>query len=342
MRIVLIGFGTVGQSFVKLIDEGEDYLRNRYGLEFELVAVSDIIKGSVMDPEGLDKAELLKLVTKTGSIKSYSQNDSGFDSVESIRKSDADVVVEVSWTNLETGEPGITHIREALSLGKHVVTSNKGPIALAYHELNSLAKEKGVQLRYECTVMSGTPAIILGSEGLAGNKVMGFRGVLNGTTNFILSRMEQGATYESALKEAQGFGYAEVDPSADVEGWDAVGKTVILANTLMGARLKPLDVKRQGITGITVRDIEESKKRGGALRLVAEAWTEGSKVEAKVSPKTVDSRDPLARLSGALNALTITTEGLGDVTIIGKGAGGVETGHGIISDLIAIKRLSGH
>ncbi len=340
MRIALIGFGTVGQAFIKLLTDKEQILKYKYGMEVEIVAINDLMKGSVMDHAGLDKMELLRLINETGKITDYYGGVKGLNSVDTIIRSNADVVVEATWTNLETGEPGITHIKKALEQRKHVITSNKGPIALAYPTLAILAKKNGVQLRYECTVMSGTPIISIGTESLAGNTITEIRGILNGTTNYILTRMEQGGSYEEALKEAQSLGYAESDPSADVEGWDAVGKTVILANTMMTAKLKPSEVERQGITRITMNDIISAKVQDKTIKLIAHIWREKDKIMAKVSPELVHTVDPLANVTGAMNALTLKTDGLGDITIIGRGAGGVETGHGILSDLLAIHRLT--
>ncbi|MFH0850692.1 MAG: homoserine dehydrogenase [Candidatus Bathyarchaeota archaeon] len=338
MKIALIGFGTVGQSLVKVLHENKVHLKARYGFDAELVAVSDILRGGVMDPESLDLAQLLRLVKETGKIDDYSGGVKGLDSLETIKRCGADTVVEAAWTNLETGEPGITHIREALKNGRHVVTSNKGPIALAYHELRQLAEERGVELRFECTVMSGTPAIAVGLEDLAGHRVSEIRGIVNGTTNYILTRMEKGIDYSDALREAQRLGFAEADPSADVEGWDAVGKIVILANTVMGAHLKPGDVRREGITEISSEDVEAALREGKRIKLIARVWDEEGKVQASVGPEKISLNDPLAHVAGSLNALTYVTDGLREVTLMGPGAGGVETGHGVLSDLLAIHR----
>ncbi len=338
IKVAIIGFGTVGSNFARVLHEKRKMLKDRYEFECKIVAVSDINRGSVYDPDGLDVAELLRLIKETNKIDGYNGGRKGLDSLATIREAEADVIVETAWTNLETGEPGITHIKEALKAKRHVITSNKGPIALAYPELKKLADEKGVQIRFECTVMSGTPTIMLGMEGLAGHVISGFRGILNGTTNYILTNMEKGGVYEDILKEAQRLGYAEVDPSGDVEGWDAVAKTVILANSVMGAKLKVADVGREGITKITPSDIKAAKKQGKRIKLIAQAWRDGSRVKAKVSPELVEQTDPLASVSDTMNALTFQTDGLGPVTIIGKGAGGVETGHGILSDLLTIHR----
>ena len=337
-KIALIGFGVVGQSFARVLNQKQQELKEFHGLEAHIVAISGRSKGSLMVKEGIELERLLASFEDNGTVESYPTGIKGFDSIQTIKESGADVVVEVTGTNLETGEPGLSHIRKALSIGKHVITCNKGPPALAYNELKGLADENGVKFRIESTVMAGTPAVNLGKETLAGNKVYGFKGIINGTTNYILTKMEQGGGYDAALKEAQELGYAEADPAGDVEGWDAVGKVVILANTVMGADLKPSDVEREGITGITPTMIDEAKRENMRIKLIAQAHIEDGVVWAKVAPERVHMTDPLANVNGTMNALTYMTDGLQDVTVIGRGAGGVETAHGIISDLIAIYR----
>jgi homoserine dehydrogenase len=338
IRVAMIGFGTVGSGFARVLNEKRRELKERYGLECEIVAVSTRSRGSIYDAEGLNIPELLRLHEAKRSFDEYKGGVKGLSNLGTIKETNADVVVEASWTNLETGEPGLTHVREALKAGKHVIASNKGPLALAYPELKELADKKGVQLRFEGTVMSGTPTVMVGLEGLAGHTISGFRGILNGTTNYILTNMEKGGAYEDTLREAQRLGYAEADPTGDVEGWDAAGKTVILANSVMGAKLRVADVKLEGITKITPKDIEAAKRQGKRIKLIAHAWREGAKVKAKVSPELVDLADPLASVKSTTNALTFETDGLGPVTIIGKGAGSAETGHGVLTDLLAIHR----
>ena len=337
-KIALIGFGVVGQSFARVLSQKQQELKELHGLEAHIVAISGRSKGSLMVKEGIELERLLASFEDNGTVESYPTEIKGLDSIQIIKESGSDVVVEVTGTNLETGEPGLSHIRKALSIGKHVITCNKGPPALAYNELKGLADENGVKFRIESTVMAGTPAVNLGKETLAGNKVNGFKGIINGTTNYILTKMEQGGGYDATLKEAQELGYAEADPTGDVEGWDAVGKVVILANTVMGADLKPSDVEREGITGITPTMIDEAKRENMRIKLIAQAHIEDGVVWAKVAPERVHMTDPLANVNGTMNALTYMTDGLQDVTVIGRGAGGVETAHGIISDLIAIYR----
>jgi len=337
-RLAFVGFGTVGQGLADLLLEKRELLKEKYDFEYAVVAVSDSLKGSVYDSDGLDLKELLSLVRETGGIQEYPKGEKGWDSLKTIRESNADIVVEVTYTDIQTGEPAISHIKAALNSKKHVVTTNKGPIALAYRELLGLAKENGVGLRFEGTVMSGTPSLNLGLEALAGAEINEVRGILNGTTNYILTEMAKGIDYDAALREAQRLGYAEANPEADVEGWDALAKIVILANALLGGDVKVDEVKRRGITEISLADVEAAKREGKCWKLIARAWREGGGVKAEVAPEKVANEDFLAGVGGVTNALTIDSDTLGPVTLIGPGAGGRETGFALLSDLLSIHR----
>jgi homoserine dehydrogenase len=246
----------------------------------------------------------------------------------------------VTWTDLRTGQPAIDHIRTAFEAGKHVVTSNKGPVALAYHQLNRLAETHGVQWGIEGTLMSGTPALRLARTALAGCHIHEVRGILNGTTNFILTRMESGASYATALAEAQALGYAEADPSADVEGHDALGKLLILAAVVMGAPLTKEQVTCQGITRLTPEDIQHARAEGKRWKLIAHLRRVGNRLEASVGPQALPYANPLAGVSGATNAITYVTDLLGEVTLVGPGAGRRETGFALLADLLGIHRAS--
>ena len=337
-NIAIIGFGVVGQSLAQTIHEKYRTLKNIYGLDAKIVAISGRSKGSIYDPHGLDLDKLIKLFEETGTVESYPSGVKGLTSMETITDTNAEVIVEASITNIETGEPSLSYVKAALSNGKHVVTSNKGPAALAYKELKKLAEENGVQYRIESTVLSGTPAINYATENLAGHKISSVKGIINGTTNYILDEMEKGNTYEAALKEAQRLGYAEADPTADVEGWDAVAKIMILGNAVLGGELQVADVEREGITGITAEDVEQARMEAKRIKLIAKAYIEDEVVKAKVSPEWLPFSDPLANVNGTMNAVTVVTDGLGPVTSIGAGAGGLGTAHGLLGDIIAIHR----
>lgn len=339
--LAFIGFGTVGQGLAKLLRDKEGLLREKYGFEYSVAAISDVAKGSVYHEEGLDLERLLSLVEECGAIYDYPEGIKGWDSLQTIKKAGADIIVEVSYADLETGEPAITHVKTALSHKKHVVTTNKGPAALAFKELSNLAEENGVCLKFEGTVLSGTPMINMGLKDLAGAEISGVQGILNATTNFILTEMEKGKDYRGALTRAQELGYAEAKPDADVEGWDTVAKIVILANVLMGGDLRIEEVERMGITRITLADIEEARSEGKRWKLIARAWKENGVVKARVAPEKVDNEDMLASIRGITNALTFNTDVLGEVTIIGAGAGGKEAGYALLTDVLDIHRTMG-
>ena len=259
-RLAIIGFGNVGQGFTQILrDEGAE-LAQQYGARFQIVAVSDLLKGSVHDPKGLDPAALLDSIAATAKLDRVTAPDRGVERHRDDRAQQRRYVIELSYTDLKTGEPAITHLRRALELGKHVVTTNKGPIALKYPELKALAEKNGVEIGAEGTVMSGTPSLRMAQELLTAARIRKIQGIVNGTTNYILTQMEAGATYAAALKDAQAKGYAEADPTGDVEGFDAAGKVVIMANLLMGQSLTLADVDRKGITRLTPDDIARRKR----------------------------------------------------------------------------------
>jgi len=335
-KLAFIGFGVVGQGLASLLKEKREFLKNNFGLEYTVTAISDPAKGCVFQEEGLDLDKILTLVESDGNIEKYDQGVKGWDSTKTINDGNANVIVEVSPTNIENGEPGTTHIRTALNAKKHVITTNKGPIALFYRELKDLARKHGVALKFEGTVLSGTPALNLALDTLAGADVKEVKGIMNGTTNYILTKMAEGQSYDVVLKEAQRLGYAETKPDADVKGWDAQAKIVILANVLMGGDLKPKDVPTQGITEITVDDIEKAKKDGKRYKLVGRALKDGGAVRAEVSPHIVGTDDFLYHVTGVTNALTFATDVLGNVTIVGPGAGKKETGFSLLGDFLNI------
>ncbi len=338
-KLALIGFGTVGQGLCEILLSRKDLLEREYGFQANVVAVSDLLKGSVHAPGGLDLQGLLDLARAGRSLEELEGVETvGWDALTTISESGADTVCELSYTDIKTGQPATDHCRAALERGMNLVTSNKGPAALFYRELHELAEKNHARFMIEGTVMSGTPVLNLARRTLAGNEIMAIRGILNGTTNFILSQMERGRSYEEVLAEAQKLGYAEADPTADVEGLDALAKVTILANVLMGENLTPGDIPCHGITKITLDDIEQARKEGKRWKLIGEIRREGGTVQAQVAPMMIPLDHPLAGVMGATNALTFTCDLMGDVTITGPGAGRVETGYSILVDLLEIHR----
>ena len=338
-KIAFIGFGTVGQGLTEILLEKKDMLGEKYDFHFKIVAISDIMKGAVYDEGGLDMEKILELVKEGKKLDEYLTGVKGMDSMATIQETNADTIIEVTYTDVKTGEPALTHIKAALNAGKNVISTNKGPVVKQVMELLDLAASNNVHYGFEGVVLAGTPVLNLAKFTLAGNKITGFKGILNGTTNYILTRMEEGMSYDDALKKAQELGYAEADPTGDVEGLDALGKVVILSNVVLGKNLSVNDVQRKGITGITGEDVKKAKAEGKRWKLIgsAEIQSDGS-VKAKVSPEKLPLSDPLAGVCEAINALTYYTDELGPVTIVGPGAGRRETGFSLLIDLLEINR----
>ena len=338
-KIALIGFGTVGQGLCEILLSKEDYLKSKYGFEASIVAISDVIKGAVYCTDGLDLQQCLDLAQCGKNLSEYDGNcEKGWDSLRTIQKPNADIICELAFTDVKIGEPAITHCRAAFESGKHIVTSNKGPAALQYAALNKLAIDNNVKFMIEGTVMSGSPVINLANGPLAGCEITAIKGILNGTTNYMLSEMENGMTYENVLKKAQELGYAEADPTGDVEGYDAMAKVIILSNVLMNNEISADDVDREGITKITPEMISNAKNENARWKLISTIDKNGNQVKASVKPEKLPLTHPLANIMGATNALTFTTDLLGDVTIIGAGAGKIETGYSILTDILEIHR----
>lgn len=340
-NLALIGFGTVGQGLAEILKNRGDLLRQNLGFEAKIVAVCTLSKGSLYHRDGLDIDRLLTVVGRTGKFDEYPDTAGlkrGWDVLKTIRESNADTIVEVSYTDIKTGQPTIDFCRAAFESGKNVVTANKGPVALAYQELAALAAKQGVRWCFEGTVMSGTPALRLPLTSLAGAEIVEIRGILNGTTNFILTEMEAGLDYETALKQAQELGYAEADPTADVEGYDALAKVIILANVLMGIPLTKADTPCRGISHLTPADIKQAKASGQRWKLIGRIKKDGDTISAFVAPERIPVSDPLANVMGATNAITYDTDLMGPVTLVGAGAGATETGYSLLIDLINIDR----
>jgi len=334
MKIALIGFGTVGQGLLEILRDKGAELQAKYGFEAQIVAVATRSKGTLYNPTGLDIPTLLS-AAKADSFNSYPDAaglQRGHDILALIKSCNADALVECSHTDLQTGQPALDYCYAAFESGKHVVLANKGPVAVGYGELVALAAKAGKQLRFEATVMAGTPSIRLAMQALRGCTITEAKGILNGTTNYILTQMEGGMSYADALGQAQQLGYAEADPAGDVEGWDAAGKVIILARALFNSTITFKDMDVKGITGISLEDVQAAAAAGEKWKLIARVTpTSGS-----VQPMRVKLSNPLAAVSGGTNAITYTTDLLGDVTLVGSGAGGQQTGFGLLSDLLDI------
>ncbi len=334
-KLALIGFGNVGQGLAEILSKKATLLREKFDIDIRIVAICDLYKGSIADPDGFDPQALLDHVNEKGDLKEFPAPDSGWDAGETIKNSDANVLVELAFTDLKTGEPALSHMIQALESGMHVSTTNKGPAALHFPKLLELSKAHGGQIGVEGTVMSGTPALAMGNNMLAAAGITRIQGILNGTTNYILGEMENGADYADALKDAQAKGYAEADPAGDVDGHDAAAKVVILANLMMNQKMTMADVSCIGISGITRTEIESAQTKNQRWKLIGTIENVDGQIQGSVKPVKLDSTHPLYGVGGATNAITYSTDLLGDVTLIGPGAGRIETGYAIIGDILS-------
>lgn len=325
MNIAISGFGTVGQGFAEVLAMRRDMFEGRYGAIPKIVAVFD--SKSYITGNDLNPTELVDTKKRTGKVgdKKLKDGISVLDSVE------YDVLVEVSPTNIEDGGEGLKNIRHALKAGKDVITVNKGPLALEFGKLMGMAEKSGSIFRFEGSVGGAMPIINLCRENLVGERIRSIRGIFNGTCNFILSRMDSGLPFEQALKEAQQLGYAETDPTYDIEGIDTACKVVILANSVFKRDVTFSDVSITGITEINEDAISLAADSNMVIRLIGEV----SEDKLEVSPRLIPKGHPLS-ITGTLNKAQIMSDLAGPVTISGRGAGRIETASAILSDLIAI------
>ena len=344
VRIWIVGFGTVGQWLLHAIRSQAPRLADRYGFVPRVVGVASARDGFVYGASGLDPLTVLELASAGRSLTELDGVRHWPSSAEGLAATETDVLVEVTASPADSGEPGGTHMRDALRRGIPVVTSNKWPVALHGVELAELAREKGVPFRAESTVMSGTPVLSTLVDGLAGTTPISLRGILNATANFILTRMEQGASYEDALTEAQDLGLTERDPTADVEGYDAMAKAMILAGLVFGTQLRPEDVVRRGISKIDLAQIDAATSEGARIKelVTLQLSEEGdaASLTVRVEPALLPHEDPLATVSGVVNAVVCRADPVGEVMVTGPGAGPELAGQGVFSDLIAVARWS--
>ncbi|WP_415953232.1 homoserine dehydrogenase [Methanobrevibacter woesei] len=330
-KVIIMGFGAVGQGVANAISLKKDMIKQEHNVEVKVVAAADS-SSSAICAEGLDEQLLVSVKNDNGSLASYPEYGSDVCGIDVLDSVEYDCLIEATPTNIEDGEPALSLTLKAFEEGKDVVTSNKGHLALFFKDVISAAEKNNVQFRYEATVGGAMPIINFVKDTLSSCKVSSIEGILNGTTNYILSRMtSEGSSYKDILHESQELGIAETDPTQDVEGIDAACKTVILANSLLGIDATYSDVDVEGISNITSQAIELAKKDGYLIKLIAEV----SPDNLKVSPRLVKQGSSYD-VNGTLNMATVHTDLAGDVTVVGLGAGSLETASAMLTDLISI------
>jgi homoserine dehydrogenase len=333
MRIILVGYGIVGKGVTTILARKYAERIKDYGFNPKIVAIADI-DGAVLNPRGLSPEKLEEIRQRGFPIsKDPDFGHPGMPALDVIANVEAEVVVEVTPVNIKNAEPALSHITTAFKTGKHVVTTNKGPLALAMPALTELAEYNNVLFRFSGTVGGGTPMLEFAKRCLVGDKIMGIRGILNGTTNYILTEMSQNRiSFQDALSQAQKLGYAEREPSMDIDGFDTACKVVILANWILNKRITLKDVDRTGIRDVSLEMLNEASKRGNTIKLIGSI--DGN--TASVKPTEIPKTNPLC-VSGVLNAITYQTEFAAEQTLVGRGAGGLETASAVLRDLLDIR-----
>ena len=334
LRLAIIGFGNVGQEFARMLVDKREWLLRKKGLDVEVLAIATRSKGSLISKRALDLQKTLDLLKAGKSLKGYGPEATDLPPKSIIERCDADMMVELTTLNIDSGQPAIDHIKSAMSVGLDVVTANKGPIAWAYDELRDMARAKGVHFRFEGTVMDGTPVFNLVEKTLPGCEVLGLAGILNSTSNFVLHQMALGRAMDEAIREAQRRGFAEADPSLDIDGWDASAKITALANVLMDADTNPKKVVRTGVRDLGKADIDKAASQGKKIKLVARATREGDSVKLQVSPEHIGPDNVFWPVDGTSSAVTISTDLMGDVTVIETNPTVTQTAYAVFSDLL--------
>lgn len=336
LRLAIIGFGNVGQQFARLLLAKRAWLLRSKGLDVEVVAISTRSRGSLMSDRALDLERVLKELDEAGNLQGYPDSHTEMSSMEIIDKTVADMVVELTTLDIASGQPATDHIARALECGMDVVTANKGPIAFAYNDLKALSRSRGVRLRFEGVVMDGTPIFSLVEKTLPGCQIRGVTGILNSTSNFVLTEMTKGRSAQDAVREAQAKGIAEADPSLDIDGWDAAAKITALANVLMDARKTPKDVERTGIKDLSEETLSKARRDGSKIKLLASATFSDDDVKLVVRPETIGPESPFWSVEGTSSAVTVKTDLMGDLTVIEEGPELTQTAYAVFADMLHI------
>jgi len=336
LRLAMIGFGNVGQAFARLLISKKAWLRETYGLEIEVLAISTRTRGSLMSKKAIDLHRVLGILEKGETFRDSMPEYVDLSPFEIMEDCDANLMVELTTLNIDSGQPAIDHIKKALSRGINIVTANKGPIAYAYDELSSLARSRGLQFRFEGTVMDGTPVFNLVEKTLPGCEIESVQGLLNSTSNFILTEMSRGISMKEALDDAIRAGVAEADPSLDIDGWDAAAKITALANVLMDARSTPNKVDRKGIRGINPENLRKAAASGTKYKLVARAEKANGKVQTCVRPEPIRPDNLFWSVDGRSSAITLKTDLMGEISIVEHNPSIMQTAYAIFSDMLLI------
>jgi homoserine dehydrogenase len=338
IKLSFVGFGNVGRALAKLLLSKRAEIESSYDVSWRVVGLMTGSHGSAIDPEGIDLERALTLTHDGELLDALSAAPAPTDTLSFIRTCHADLMFENTPVSYQDGQPAVSYLRAAFEAGMHVATANKGPVVHAFSELNALASDRGRKFLFESTVMDGAPIFSLWRSSLPGAKLNSFRGILNSTTNLVLTMMESGSDYQDALSHAQEIGIAETDPSGDIEGWDAAVKVAALVTVLMEHPTRPDQVLRQGIESITLEQVEEASRNAQRWKLVCYAERTSASVKTEVRPELVDKHDPLYPVMGTSSAITFQTDVLGSLTVLEENPGPDTTAYGLLADMLNIVR----
>ncbi len=327
-NLCLLGFGNVNRALVRLLQRKEPELLQR-DIACRVTGVATRRLGWLANASGMDISSLAG-----GNISATQSFKRAANVREWLGEAHADVLFEATSLDPHTGQPAIDHIRAALEMGAHAITANKGPIVHAYDELRSLAAAKRRRFLFEATVMDGAPIFSLFRDSLPAVYLRGFRGILNSTTNVILSSMEEGLDFKEALRKAQEIGVAETDPSHDIDGWDAAVKVAALVTVLMGVPIRLDQIKREGIGGLTGEVVRAARAAGKPYKLVCRVQRTGQGVAASVGPEQLPFSDPLAWVGGTSSVVYFETDIFPGLAITETNPGVETTAYGMLADFI--------
>jgi homoserine dehydrogenase len=337
-RIALVGFGNVGRALLRLLEIKQETLKKEFGFSTRVTGIATLRHGMAIDPAGIDSAAALQIADTDGDLTTLSASLMPPSVLDFIHEVPADVLFENSPVNHHSGQPAADHLRAALERGMHAITANKGPVVHAYHDLTRLAEEKGARFLFESAVMDGAPIFSLFRGPLPAVELRGFHGILNSCTNLLLEMMEGGKSFDEAVEYGRSIGITETDPSADIDGWDAAIKVAALATVLMGQPLKPDQVQREGIRGITREMIASALDAGERWKLVCSARLVDGRFEASVAPQRVNPRSPLYSINGTSSFVQFQLDTLPGLGILESDPGPETTAYGLLADLINAAR----
>lgn len=335
INFAFIGFGHVGRAFARLLIDRQKWMLKEHGIEWKITGIATKSHGTAIDHQGLPIRKIVSSWKRHSHLDQFHNGPACATHTDFIRQCGADILFEMSILDL-SGEPAATYIKEALGAGLHVITTNKGPVSTHFSQLTRLARLRGVQFLHEGTVMDGAPVFNMARNTLPATRIRSLRGIFNSTTNYILTQMEQGTSFEAALEYVRNAGIAEADPNLDLDGWDSAAKLSILIQALMGGHVKPKDIERSGISEETGKIARAAVRRDRRLRLVARAYRQGGRVTGKVELQELEMFDPLAAIRGLSNILILNTDTMKELAIVENNPSVDQTAYALFSDLICV------